>query len=246
MTSIIGSTGCSSAMMSSMQCMRPSREEMSQKFQAQFEQDFGAEALAAIQNKDGTINMDKLDSFMVCQGIDKPSAPPPMTGGHGELSRQGSREIDAEALLEQFKSDFGAEAVSEVTNEDGSLSFEKLMSFLDGKMGQAGRQAPPPLGQMDEGTLLEKLSADFGDEAVAQVTNDDGGINHDKLKSYLDEKMAAGEIPAPSASAAATSNIDLAAVSEIFGNQYGSQSNLLEMLFKSDGGDKESLFSLYA
>lgn len=246
MIGMIGSGGYSPSMMSGMEGMRPSQEEMSKKFQERFVQDFGDEALASIQNEDGTINMDKLGSFMASKDVEKPSSPPPMMGGLGDPSGKVDGEIDTEALLEQLKSDFGEEAATEVTNEDGSLSFEKLVTFLDGKMGQASMPPPPPPGGMDEESLLEKLAADFGDEAVGGITNDDGSINHDNLKNFLDEKIAAGEIPAPSTSASESSNFDLADVLGSIGNQYGSQSYLLENLIDSDGNANKSLFNAYS
>ncbi len=86
-----------------------------------------------------------------------------------------------------------------ITQMNASMTMASLQSTR-GPTAQERPDGPPPqqgparafqteTGEIDTAALLEQLTADFGEEAVAAVTTEDGSIDFDALKSFLDDKV---------------------------------------------------------
>ena len=120
------------------------------------------------------------------------------------VSMPQSSGMDAAKMLEKFEekftAEFGEEALESIKNEDGTINAEKLDAFLAANGIEKPSAPPPPppemgmfgdeSGEVDTESLLEKVAADFGDDAAASIQNEDGSIDFEKLKELLDEKMA--------------------------------------------------------
>lgn len=128
--------------------------------------------------------------------------------GLGAISQPSK--ADQSKFLDKFTKDFGSDAAKDITNKDGSVNFDKMKDFFDKKLsanstsGSDDSQDTDPMQmimqmmQQGQGVatsasinskMLERFTKDFGSDAAKSVTNEDGSINKDKLKSFMQEKM---------------------------------------------------------
>lgn len=123
-----------------------------------------------------------------------------------QMSQTQRPEMTQEDLLEKVREDFGDEAAEGILAEDGSVDMDKLKELLEengievpqgGMRGPGGPGGPPPGGpppssseeSEDEESILERLTAQFGEDSSSEVTNEDGSIDYEKLASYLMEHL---------------------------------------------------------
>lgn len=139
-----------------------------------------------------TIRQTYMEDAMI-SSVTSQTAPMPPQGGMDMAKMQQKFEA-------KFTAEFGEEALESIKNEDGTINVEKLDAFLAANGIEKPSAPPPPPpetgmfgdedGGVDTASLLEKVAADFGDEAAESIQNADGSIDFEKLKELLDEKMA--------------------------------------------------------
>lgn len=101
---------------------------------------------------------------------------------------------------EKFAASFGEDALESIKDVEGNIDIEKLDAFLAAngiEKPTSKPPSPPEMGMFSDGqggmdiqSLLEKVVADFGEEAAEDIQNEDGSVNFEKLKELLDEKTA--------------------------------------------------------
>ncbi len=116
------------------------------ELKAKLTADFGEEVASSVVSDEGEIDFEALKSVLEANGIEGPKGGPggaggPPPGGPPPGLAQGSEtdifEIDEETLLEQIAADFGDDAASSITSDDGSVDFAKLKDLLDSQFAQA-------------------------------------------------------------------------------------------------------------
>ncbi|MFZ4762100.1 MAG: hypothetical protein ACOYK8_04740 [Alphaproteobacteria bacterium] len=118
--------------------------KFSQKIQDKFTKDFGSEALAGVQDKDGNIDPSKMKSFMESKGMKPPAGAPPfgqMGGAGGPPSGMGGPDGVSKSaggdqkILDLFKQssdeDDDDDSSNKITDSNGKVDYSKLKDFLD-------------------------------------------------------------------------------------------------------------------
>ncbi|NDE91263.1 MAG: hypothetical protein EB059_09055 [Alphaproteobacteria bacterium] len=128
-----------------------------------------------------------------------------------------SNKADQSKFLDKFTKDFGSDAAKSITNEDGSVNFDKMKEFFDKKlsslkksndssndggdfnpmmammMGGAGGSQGVGSGDMPkeiQDKILNDITDKFGSETAQSLTNDDGTLNKDKFHNFMKEHMS--------------------------------------------------------
>ncbi len=127
---------------------------------------------------------------------------------------------DQSKFLDKFTKDFGSDAAKDITNEDGSVNFDKLKEFFDKKLSSSnksnsssndGGDFNPMMAMMMGGMggvggmqgsgsgdipkevqdkILSDITDKFGSETAKSLTNDDGTLNKDKFHNFMKEHMS--------------------------------------------------------
>lgn len=144
-----------------------------------------------------------------------------MRGSHHAGEAQSStgfeapNKADQSKFLDKFTKDFGRDAAKGITNEDGSVNFDKMKNFFDKKLSSVNKSGSGSAGDSDfnpmiammmggaqgiigsgdmpkqmQDKILEGITKNFGSDAANSVTNSDGTINKDKLQNFIKDKMS--------------------------------------------------------
>ncbi|MEM9605531.1 MAG: hypothetical protein AAGA11_21920 [Pseudomonadota bacterium] len=225
------------------QAHRPSEADMSARFEAVF----GGEALAGVQNADGSLNIESVRGFMQDQGITGPDQLASVAG----FSPGGMGEFDSAAALDRFSSHFGDDAAASISNADGSIDFAKMSEFVQSLVQDGFSQPFQSVAGVNSSAITDRIVGQFGEDALAEVTDAEGNIDPARVTDFMMEKVQSGEI-SPPFGRAAFSGIgmgDTGAFDAFMPGGDAEASELFDILLGTlnpDDSVEDTLFSLYA
>ncbi|MEM6987710.1 MAG: hypothetical protein AAF499_14365, partial [Pseudomonadota bacterium] len=171
---------------------RPNQAEITAKFEAIF----GADALASVQNADGSVNVDSVKTYLQDQGIQHPGQIASMQSGATPFS-DALGQVNSERLLDTFTTRFGEDAASQISNDDGSLNFAKMGEYIQSQKNEALPNTFASIANFDTSAIEDRIVGQFGEDALAAVTDASGNIDPAKVKDFMMEKVQSGEISPP-------------------------------------------------
>ncbi|MEM7378958.1 MAG: hypothetical protein AAF460_15825 [Pseudomonadota bacterium] len=230
------------------QAHRPSEADMSARFEAVF----GGEALAGVQNADGSLNIENVRGFMQDQGITGPGQLASAAG----FSPGGMGQFDSAAALDRFSSHFGDEAAASVSNADGSINFAKMGDFMQSRAQDGFSHTFASVAGVDGNAITDRIVGQFGEDALTEITDAEGNIDPARVKDFMMEKVQSGEISPPFGAAGfggggfgGIGMGDAGAFEAFMPGDDAESSELFDILLGTlnpDESVEDTLFSLYA
>ncbi len=102
-----------------------------------------------------------------------------------------------EALTQDTEDDDSSTTSSSTTTDTDVVSLSDEAKEAISKMPPPPPPPPSDGAEMSEDDFLSEFADTFGDDAVDEITNEDGSIDFEKLKSYLEENDTEGTFMAP-------------------------------------------------
>jgi len=180
----------------------------------QLEQDFGPSADNVFKT-DGTVDVKKLDQLLKTSGAASSQRSASSSSSSSAFSTGPG--FDPQQFLTQFSQAFGKDAAASVENQDGTVNFQKVKSFIDQKIASFDPSQSSGAGQSG-GVAHHGHHHHHHASSSSVASSDDSSSSQDSptasLLSILD---SSNTTPAP-ASAAGVSGDSASSDSSILGN----------------------------